>query len=807
MIDFDPAYQRIITEAHDISEKVGQSTTSVHLLLALFVTDNTAGTYLLSKKIDEDKILNVVQAGQKEPDGIVQQIEERAIEYAKQTRSHDVNPMHLLLAMCRTTESLAHRLLQNSGVRVDQIRNNIFACVTGRLRAAFPGPRRENAAAPHAVRPQPTAGGRPPGAAAPVRARPDEIPRDRLPPAVITAERLEERGEPAEVAAETARVAFEIKESDFPLLCKLGRNITALAAEGKIDTLVGRQKELGEIIDVLGKRRTNNPILVGEPGVGKTALVEGLAAIITQSPQIVPGLSGKAIIELDMGRIMGGTQLRGALAERLNGIKDEVRKADGRIVVFLDEIHQLAAGGGEGTEDAANGMKSALARGEFPCIGATTSDEYTRFLESDPAFERRFQMVLVTEPDFEETVAILHGIIPEYERHHAVTYTPESLRAAATLSSRYIGDRFLPDKAISIVDLAGSRSRREGREVVTEIEIAKVVSQLARIPVEKLLMTDRERFLKMEEILGAAIVGHEDALRRVAAVIRRNYAGFGARRPIGSFLLLGPTGVGKTETVKALADFLFQSCDAMVRLDMSEYSEQHAVARLIGAPPGYVGFDAGGMLTEAVRKRPFIVVLLDEVEKAHRDVLQVFLQVLDDGRLTDGRGRTVDFSNTVVIMTSNLGNREFGARPAARIGFGAEGPDAAASAAADVEQRVFDAAREHFPPEMWNRIDEKILFHPLSREEIVRIAAIQLDASSECLRREKEISFSVEPGAVEYLIENGGFEPELGARPMRQAIQRLVEARIAELILKSDLARGDKVRIGRGAGGLEFVRE
>jgi ATP-dependent Clp protease ATP-binding subunit ClpC len=806
LIDFDPAYQRIITEAHDISGKVGQATTSVHVLLAMFVTENTAGAYLLSKKIDEDKILGVVQAGQKEPDGIVAQIERRAIEYAKQTRTHDVNPMHLLLAMCRTTESLAHRLLLSSGVRVDQIRNNIFACVTGRLRAAFPGPRREAAPAPRAARPQPASAGQPLSAAAPARAYPDEIRRDRLPPAVITAERLEERSEPAERAAGTGQEPFELCESDFPLLCKLGRNITALATGGKIDTLVGRQKELGEIIDILGKRRTNNPILVGEPGVGKTALVEGLAAIMVQSPQIVPGLAGKAIVELDMGRIMGGTQLRGALAERLNGIKDEVRKADGRIIVFLDEIHQLAAGG-EGTEDAANGMKSALARGEFPCIGATTNDEYTKFIESDPAFERRFQMVLVTEPDFEETVAILHGIIPEYQRHHAVTYTPESLRAAATLSSRYIGDRFLPDKAISIVDLAGSRSRREGREVVTEIEIAKVVSQLARIPVEKLLMTDRERFLKMEEILGAAIIGHEDALKRVAAVIRRNYAGFGARRPIGSFLLLGPTGVGKTETVKALADFLFQSRDAMVRLDMSEYSEQHSVARLIGAPPGYVGFDAGGMLTEAVRRRPFMVVLLDEVEKAHRDVLQVFLQVLDEGRLTDGRGRTVDFSNTVVVLTSNLGNREFGAKPAARIGFGAETPDASASAAAEVEQRVFDAAREHFPPEMWNRIDEKIVFHPLSREEIVRIAAIQLDASSECLRREKEISFSVEPDAVEYLIENGGFEPELGARPMRQAIQRLVEARIAELILKSDLARGDRVRIERGTGGLEFIRE
>jgi ATP-dependent Clp protease ATP-binding subunit ClpC len=798
LTEYDPTYLQILSEAEDIAQKTEQRLTTAHVLLAMFVVPNAAGSYLLSKRINEDRILNVVQAGQTEQTEIVEQIKLRAAEYAKQLRSRDVNPMHLLLAMCRTAESVANRLLVNTGVRIDQIRNNIFMIVTGGVRPAYSVPRRENPlSAP--IQPQPFAR----------TARQVEIPPDQLPPSVITEERLNARAgrtaaaqpQADEQPAAADRGSFELSENEYPLLCKLGRNISASAAAGRIDAMIGREKELGEIIDILGKRRTNNPILVGEPGVGKTALVEGLAKLLVESPKVVPSLEGKVIVELDMGRVMAGTQLRGALSERLNGVKEEVRKADGRVIVFLDEIHQLMSGGGEGAEDAAGGLKSALARGEFPCIGATTSDEYSKFIESDPAFKRRFQMVLVPEPGFDQTVKILEGIIPEYQRHHCVSYTPEALRAAATLSSRYIGDRYLPDKAISIVDLAGSRARREGKETVTEIEIAVVVSSLARIPVEKLLMTDSQKFLRMEELLSSRIIGHGGSISRVAGVIRRNYAGFGARRPIGSFIFLGPTGVGKTETVKALADFLFQSPDAMVRLDMSEYAEQHAVAKLIGAPPGYVGFDAGGLLTEAVRRRPFIIVLLDEVEKAHRDVLQVFLQVLDDGRLTDGRGRTVDFSNTVVVMTSNLGNREFAERHSARIGFGDSGSEEGMES---VQAKVLDAARQHFQPELWNRIDEKLVFNPLSRPQIIEIAALQLKTSSRSLKDEKGISFEAEAGAIEFLIENGGFVPDLGARPMRQAIQRLIEAPLAEMILKGQLKNGDHVRITRGGAGLSF---
>jgi ATP-dependent Clp protease ATP-binding subunit ClpC len=800
---YDPTYLQILGEAEDIAHKTGQKLTSAHVLLAMFVVPNAAGSYLLSRKINEDRILNVVQAGQSEIPGMVEQIKIRAAEYAKELRSRDVNPLHLLLAMCRSAESVANRLLSGTGVRMDQIRTNIFTIVTGGLRPGF-APRRENplvTPVSPAIHVQPQV----------QKAARMDIPTDQLPPSVIKEDRRarkpaggaaqeEEGGRDAGSGAES----FDLPEKEYPLLCRLGRNITALAGEGLIDAMIGREKELGEVVDILGKRRTNNPILVGEPGVGKTALVEGLAKLLVESPGLVPSLDGKAVVELDMGRVMAGTQLRGALSERLNGIKEEVRKSDGRVIVFLDEIHQLMSGGAEGSEDAAAGLKSALARGEFPCIGATTNDEYSRFIESDPAFKRRFQMVLVPEPNFDETVRILQGILPEYERHHCVKYAPEALKAAATLSSRYIGDRYLPDKAISMIDLAGSRARREGRETVTEIEIASVVSSLARIPIEKLLMTDSERFLRMEELISSRIVGHSEAVSRVAGVIRRNYAGFGARRPIGSFIFLGPTGVGKTETVKALADFLFQSPDAMVRLDMSEYSEQHSTARLVGAPPGYVGFDAGGQLTEAVRRRPFIIVLLDEVEKAHRDVMQMFLQVLDDGRLTDGRGRTVDFSNTVVIMTSNLGNREFSAGQAARIGFGEA---AAEDGLAEADSRVLEAAKAHFPPELWNRIDEKLVFRPLSREQIIKIAELQLSQSSKSLKAEKGISFEADQGAVECLLDSGGHVPELGARPMRQAIQRLVEAPIAGMILRGELKSGDAVRVIRGMNGLEFMKQ
>ncbi|MFU8804985.1 MAG: AAA family ATPase, partial [Bradymonadaceae bacterium] len=494
---------------------------------------------------------------------------------------------------------------------------------------------------------------------------------------------------------------YVLDKDEYPNLVKFGRNLTAEAALGKIDAVIGRDGEISQLIDILGKRRSNNPLLVGEPGVGKTAIVEGLACEFVKMAQQGSHLGQRVIIELEMGRLLSGTHLRGSFSERLIGLKDEVKQAGGQVIIFLDEVHSwISSGSGGDGGDAAGELKTALARGEFPCIGATTHDEFRKFIESDAAFERRFQCVTVDEPDEETAHLILRGVRRHYERHHGVRYDVEAVEAAVRFSARYIHDRQLPDKAIGVLDWAGSRAARTGQREVGREDIARVVAEMAGIPADRLTQHDRERFLKMESILAQGIVGHEEIIGATCDVIRRNYAGFRSTRPIGSLLFLGPTGVGKTEMVKVLADFLFHDRDAIVRMDMSEFMEAHSVSRLIGAPPGYVGYDQGGQLTEALRRRPYQVVLLDEIEKAHPDILNLLLQLFDEGRLTDGRGRHVDFSNALVIMTSNLGSDAFddSAQRAWRgIGFagqGAAGNEDEGRLALAEKVRV--AARSHF---------------------------------------------------------------------------------------------------------------
>ncbi|MFP2912938.1 AAA family ATPase, partial [Pyxidicoccus sp. 3LFB2] len=606
---------------------------------------------------------------------------------------------------------------------------------------------------------------------------------------------------PALPQAPVARaVSVTLDAKAFPLLTSLGRNLSQAAREGRLDPVVGRAREVEEVIDILGKRRTNNPCLLGEPGVGKTAVVEGVAQRLLQ---LRGSLAEKVLVELDMASLVAGTQLRGSFSEKLNALKEEVRRAEGRVVVFIDEIHTLVGAGstGEGPQDAANELKTAMARGEFPCIGATTHDEYRKFISADPALERRFTAVVVNEPSVPETVEILQGIIGRYEEHHALRYLPEALEAAASLASRYVTDRFMPDKAISVVDLAGSRCHREGREVVEASDVARVVAKLAGVPEERLLMNDSARLLRLEQDLSERVIGHTEAVARIARVIRRNYAGFASRRPMGSFLFLGPTGVGKTEMARALAEVLFGNRDALVRLDMSEMSEQHGVSRLIGAPAGYVGFGEGGQLTEPVRRRPSSVVVLDEIEKAHREVQMLLLQVLEEGRLTDGKGRHIDFSNTVIVMTTNLGAEAF-SRTGRPVGFGAD-----AAGPSDAMDLASSAARKALPPELWNRIDERLPFRPLEEVEVARIATLLLEESSKRLASERGIQYVAGEDVVGHLLKSGGFDPQLGARPMRQMVQRLVEAPLAERILAGEFGSGDRVRVAVRSGQLQFQRD
>jgi ATP-dependent Clp protease ATP-binding subunit ClpB len=697
-------------------------------------------------------------------------------------------------------------------------------------------------------------------------------------------------------------------EETYDALKKYGRDLTEVARSGKLDPVIGRDEEIRRTIQVLARRTKNNPVLIGEPGVGKTAIAEGLALRIANG-DVPDGLKDKALWALDMGALIAGAKYRGEFEERLKAVIDEVKAAEGQVILFIDEMHTLVgAGKSEGAMDASNLLKPALARGEMHVVGATTLDEYRKHVEKDAALERRFQPVFVGEPSVEDTISILRGLKEKYELHHGVRITDGALVSAATLSNRYISDRFLPDKAIDLMDEAASRlrmeveskpeeiealdrrivqlkierealkkesdqasrdrlaaletelSRLEGeaaelsgrwaaekeklagatrikealdqarieveqaqrrggisrageltywvipeleakladaekatgeamvREEVTAEDIAAVVSRWTGIPVNRMMEGEREKLLNMEAELGRRVIGQADAVRAVSKAVRRARAGLqDPGRPLGSFLFLGPTGVGKTELTKALADFLFDASDAMVRIDMSEFMEKHSVARLIGAPPGYVGYDEGGVLTEAVRRRPYQVVLFDEVEKAHPDVFNVLLQVLDDGRLTDGQGRTVDFSNTLIILTSNLGSQAIASLP--------DGADVKQAEAA-----VMEVVRGHFRPEFLNRLDEIILFHRLAPEHMGAIVDIQVDHVRKLLK-DRKVELQLSDGARQWLARVG-YDPVYGARPLKRSVQKHLIDPLADLLLAGDVPDGSLVTVDDGDGQL-----
>ena len=791
--------KRIFSEAEDMAESIRKPLHSGWLLLALYTVPNKAHQVLSDRGVDEDVLSEALRQlkGPVEPSDTFMRIRMKMQQIAAGAEAPLCSSMHLLIALCRIAGSTAYRMIQKAGVEPAMIRTAALSRLTA-------PPQRD----PWNTRGMGVRQAGP--SSAPLRdpdgaTQTDSSPFERMlvapvdPDLIWTPQGIADADEePAPELEPVPQSRYALDPELFPMLTQLGRNLSIEAEAGRIDPLVGRDDQLEQILDILHKRRANNACLVGDPGVGKTAIVEGLARALVglEGEGRAGSLGGRVIVELNTASLLAGTSLRGSFAEKLGAIKEEVRRGKDRVVIFIDEIHTIiGAGAGDGPLDASNDLKSALARGEFPCIGATTLREYKKHIEADPALERRFQPVIVPEPTIDEAKRIISGLVPRYEDHHAVTYHLDALEATVRLSARYITDRCLPDKAVNVLDLAGARVRRSGRTEVTELDIAQVLSSLTDVPVEKLMLRDGERLLAMEAFLRKRIVGHTGALERIAGVIQRNYAGFSSSRPIGSFLFLGPTGVGKTETVRALAEFLFQSRDAIVRFDMSEFSESHAVAKLIGSPPGYVGHDAGGQLTEALHKRPYQILLLDEIEKAHADVWNLLLQVLDEGRLTDGRGKRVDFSNSLVIMTSNLGADAIDAasRP---IGFGSSPTPVTKGDAA------LGAASKVLPPELWNRIDEKLVFQPLTRADVIAVTQLLLGDSSRRLEREKRIRYDVDASVVSYLIDHGGWDARYGARPMRHTLQRLVEAAVAEAILRGALREGATAHLTAGADGV-----
>jgi ATP-dependent Clp protease ATP-binding subunit ClpC len=579
------------------------------------------------------------------------------------------------------------------------------------------------------------------------------------------------------------RVTDRDSEERYQVLKKYSTNLTQMATRGELDPVVGRDEEIRRMEQILSRRRKNNPVLIGEPGVGKTALVEGLAQRIA-SGKVAEPLKGKEIVSLDIAAMVAGSKFRGEFEDRLKAVIKEIEAQAGRTIVFIDEVHTVVgAGAAEGAIDASNMLKEPLSRGRFQLIGSTTLDEYREHIEKDSALERRFQQVFVREPTVEETVAILRGLRPKLEAHHRVKIEEGAILAAAKLSERYLSDRFLPDKAIDLVDEAASRIRVDGvSRPVTEGEIAAIVSQWTGIPAERMLTEERTRLAQMEDALHQRLIDQEEGVHAVAEAVRHSRAGLAdPRKPIGTFLFLGPTGVGKTELAKALAAFLFGSDTAVQRIDMSEYMEQHTVARLIGSPPGYVGYEEGGQLTEAVRRRPYQVILFDEVEKAHPQVMNLLLQLLDEGRLTDGHGRTVDFRHTLLIMTSNVGSEHFASDlPQDRI-----------------REKVKDELRRTFRPEFLNRIDETIVFQPLSQDAILKIVELKSRALNERLA-EQRITLTLTPEAKRVLAKEG-FDPHYGARPLERAMKRLVENPLAMKIIAGEIKDGDSVIIDAAA--------
>ena len=778
-----------------------------HILLGLLNEgEGIAAQALESLDIDlasvRDEVVKIIGQGQQSPSGHIpftpraKKVLELSLREALQLGHNYIGTEHILLGLIREGEGVAAQVLQQLGAELQKVRQTVIQLLSG------PGGSEEQS---------------PKGAGTGGR---------------------------------------ESSSSGSTILDQFGRNLTSAASEGKLDPVIGRTREIERVMQILSRRTKNNPVLIGEPGVGKTAIVEGLAQriIVKDVPE---NLEGKNLYTLDLGSLVAGSRYRGDFEERLKKVLKEI-KSRGDIILFIDEIHTLVgAGAAEGAIDAASILKPMLARGELQTIGATTLEEYRKYLEKDSALERRFQPVQVDEPSLTDTIDILMGLKDRYEEHHSVRFTDQAIVSAANLADRYIADRFLPDKAIDLIDEAGSRMRihrksdvpeiaeidvklagvrrdksdavsgenyeraaklrdeehvllsdraiqeneiDDGGWVIDEEEIAEVLAQWTGIPVHRLTEEETARLVHMEDELHKRIIGQHDAITAVSKAIRRTRAGLkDPRRPSGSFIFLGPSGVGKTETAKALAEFLFGKEDALIQLDMSEYMEKHTVSRLVGSPPGYVGYDEGGQLTEAVRRKPFSVVLFDEIEKAHPDVFNTLLQILEEGRLTDAQGRTVDFKNTVIIMTSNLGTRDLHKKA---VGFHAADDDFNYEY---MKEKVTEELKKHFRPEFINRIDEIIVFHELTMDELKLIVDLMLARVLEQLETQ-QLDLVLTDDAKEFL-GNKGYDPELGARPLRRAIQRLLEDPLSERVLLGEFKAGMTILVGLDSENDELTFE
>ncbi|MBO8158007.1 ATP-dependent Clp protease ATP-binding subunit [Thermosyntropha sp.] len=790
-----------------------------HILLGLLREGEGIGARALTSlgidlgKVRQEVIKVVGQRGEVEkPEGDLpitpraKKVFNLAFDEARLQGVNYVGTEHLLLALLREEEGVAGQVLMSMGVKLDEVREQVMLLLGGEAGLNI---------------------GNPPIYQEPVinQINPQSVKRKA--------------------------------KSKTPVLDNFSRDLTQDALEGRLDPVIGREKEIERVIQVLSRRTKNNPVLIGDPGVGKTAIVEGLAQRIVENrvPEI---LSNKRVVALDLSAMIAGTKYRGEFEDRLTKIVNEIKSA-GDIIVFIDELHTIVgAGAAEGAIDAANILKPSLARGEFQCVGATTLDEYRKHIEKDAALERRFQPILVDEPSIEESIEILKGLRDRYEAHHGIKISDKAIETAVKLSARYITDRFLPDKAIDLIDEGASKLRlanyvlpddlkeleakleeiiKEKEEAINaqeyekaaqlrdeeqklrdeienrrkewvnqrnkelrileEEDIAKIVSDWTGIPVSKLAEEETERLVHLEDVLHQRVIGQDEAVKSVARAVRRARAGLkNPKRPIASFIFLGPTGVGKTELARALAEVMFGSEDALIRLDMSEYMEKHAVSRMIGSPPGYVGYDEGGQLTEKVRRKPYSVILLDEIEKAHPEVFNVLLQVLEDGRLTDGQGRTVDFRNTIIIMTSNVGAESI--RNAKKVGF-SKGDDEAENYA-KMKERVMEHLKQTFRPEFINRIDEIIVFKSLADEQLRQIIDLLLKDVKERIA-ENGYDLEVTEAAKEVIMKSG-YDPQFGARPLKRAIQKMVEDTIAEEILKKTVVPGDRILVDAEEGNI-----